>query len=78
MAGISVKSIVGASYYRMYLELIMNLYMGKMLIVDLTTTTVSAEPLRLDWAAGKDWGSRAGNRKSETERPFFRRKRNVL
>ena len=40
----------------MYLELIMNLYMGKMLIVDLTTTTVSAEPLRLDWAR-EYWGS---------------------
>lgn len=27
----------------------MNLYMGKMLIIDLTTNTVSTEPLRLDW-----------------------------
>jgi aldehyde:ferredoxin oxidoreductase len=27
----------------------MNLYMGKMLIIDLTTKTVSTEPLRLDW-----------------------------
>ena len=27
----------------------MNLYMGKMLIVDLTTNKVSTEPLRQDW-----------------------------
>ena len=27
----------------------MNLYMGKMLIIDLSTNTVSTEPLRLDW-----------------------------
>jgi len=34
----------------------MNLYAGKMLIVDLTTNTVSKEPLRLDWAR-EYWGS---------------------
>ncbi|MFZ4855188.1 MAG: aldehyde ferredoxin oxidoreductase family protein [Desulfuromonadaceae bacterium] len=34
----------------------MNLYVGKMLIVDLTTSTVSTEPLRLDWAR-EYWGS---------------------
>lgn len=34
----------------------MNLYAGKMLIVDLTTGKVSTEPLRLDWAK-EYWGS---------------------
>ena len=34
----------------------MNLYMGKMLIVDLTTNKVSTEPLRQDWAK-EYWGS---------------------
>jgi len=34
----------------------MNLYVGKMLIVDLTTNKVSSEPLRQDWAK-EYWGS---------------------